>query len=86
MGRKKLGGIDLCDSLEMGGREKEPVQQVICYRPGDKTRGFVLEEQRGRLRTAVNLLPWLEYPVGSQGVPAWDGECDKALSVAQGIR
>ncbi|EGW10543.1 hypothetical protein I79_012701 [Cricetulus griseus] len=68
--------------METEGEEKP---QQVFYRPGDKKGvggGGWIWRSSGRHEDLqlVHLLPWPEWPVGSQGMAAAAGAWDTAMS------
>lgn len=57
-------------SPENGRRESEErTQQKVCYRAGDEPGGWTWRnEGKSEYMQLSYLLPWSEWPVGSQGV------------------
>lgn len=41
-----IRGENLCGPLKMGAGREKKLHQVICYRPGPKTRALDLEEEK----------------------------------------
>ena len=71
----------LCNPLDIEVQWGKGGLSGGLYRTGEKTEGFDLEELReGGDLQLVFLFSWLKWPVGFQGMPAWVGCRDKAMS------
>lgn len=57
-GRRKFGGEDLCDTLEMCTDKRGRVCQGVCYRAGGETGEWTWRRgRRGKDLQLANLLP-----------------------------
>lgn len=75
---------DLLSPLEVGSESEMRPQQMVCYRAGEQPEGLdkgMEGKERGRKGEDLklsSLLPWLEWPESSHGMPVGVGGWDKS--------
>lgn len=62
---------DVYNSLEMGRMREESSQQLVYYRAMMRLEDWIWRKgERDEDLKLAYFLPWLEWPSGSQGMPA----------------